>query len=91
MPPELENLRVEWKRFGVTRAWLFGSRARDQSAAKSDWDFVVEFSQPPGFDTFMGLVSRLEERLHAPVDVLSRSACNPRFFRAIESSLIDVT
>lgn len=57
----------------------------------SDWDFVVEFGQPPGFDTYMGLKSALEERLNARVDLLSRSACSPRLWQVIESDLIDVT
>jgi predicted nucleotidyltransferase len=39
----------------------------------------------------MGLKSQLEQGLKARVDLLSRSACTPRFLKAIESDLIDVT
>ncbi len=85
------KLRKEWCRFEVKRAWLFGSRASDQGATANDWDFLVEFSRPPGFDTFMGLKSSLEQTLHGHVDLLSRSACNPRFLKAIENDLVDVT
>ena len=95
MHPALEQafpvLRKQWSRFRVTRAWLFGSRAINPGATESDWDFLVEFSQPPDFDTFMGLKSHLEERLDGLVDVLSRAACTPRFLKAIEADLIDVT
>jgi predicted nucleotidyltransferase len=86
------GLKKEWARFQVKRAWLFGSRAMAPGAdPNSDWDFLVEFFQPPGFDVFMGLKSQLEQGLKAPVDLLSRSACTPRFLKAIEGDLIDVT
>lgn len=85
------GLRKEWARFHVKRAWLFGSRAADGGATASDWDFLVEFSRPPNFDVFMGLKSSLEQTLKGPVDLLSRSACTPRFLKTIENDLIDVT
>src|SRR5438105_3829359 len=77
-----------WSRFQVRRAWLFGSRVAGEGTATSDWDFLVEFSQPPSFDVFMGLKSGLEEELNAQVDLLSRTACQPRFLEAIEEDLI---
>ena len=84
-------LRKQWPRFRVKQAWIFGSRAEGEGQADSDWDFLVQFSQPPSFDAFMGLKSALEEGLKARVDLLSRTACPPRFLKAIEDSLIDVT
>jgi predicted nucleotidyltransferase len=93
--PPLETvfpvLRKQWSRFQVKRAWLFGSRAAGEEANTGDWDFLVEFSQPPSFDAFMGLKSGLEEGLNGRVDLLSRAACQPRFLKAIEDDLIDVT
>lgn len=88
---KLRSVREDWIRFRVTRAWLFGSRATKQTSEASDWDFLVEFAQPPTFDAFMGLKASLEERLEGKVDLLSRSACKQRFVRAIEAELIDVT
>ncbi|PZR72023.1 MAG: DNA polymerase subunit beta [Chthoniobacterales bacterium] len=85
------GLESEWARFDVRRAWLFGSRAASSEASESDWDFLIEFSHPPSFDTFMSLKFSLEKRLNGLVDILSRSACTPRFLKAIESGLIDVT
>ena len=87
----LPVLRKQWSHFQVKRAWLFGSRAVDQERVASDWDFLVEFSQPPSFDEFMGLKAGLEKGLNGRVDLLSRSACRPRFLEAIEDHLIDVT
>jgi len=57
----------------------------------SDWDFLVEFSRPPGFDDFLELRERFQSRLQGKVDSLSRSACKPRFLQAIANQLIDVT
>jgi predicted nucleotidyltransferase len=38
----------------------------------------------------MGLKVRLEEALGATVDILVRSACKPRFLRAIQEELLNV-
>jgi predicted nucleotidyltransferase len=84
-------LKEEWSRFHVKRAWLFGSHAVGKTTSESDWDFLVEFSEPPGFDTFMGLKSGLEEKLNGHVDLLSRTACPSRFLELIKNDLIDVT
>lgn len=84
-------LKPDWALFDVQRAWLFGSRATGNAAPDSDWDFLVQFSHPPGFEAFMGLRDRLAHRLGARVDLLSRSACKPRFLEEIEKELVDVT
>lgn len=87
----LPTLREEWKRYGVERAWLFGSRSREEAELKSDWDFLVEFATPATFDTFMGLKLSLEDKLGGKVDILSQKACKPRFIEAIRDDLLDVT
>jgi len=88
---QLEMLKPDWARFDVQHAWLFGSRATGKAAPDSDWDFLVQFSRPPGFEEFMGLRDQLANRLGARVDLLSRSACKSRFLKEIENELIDVT
>lgn len=87
---EIKSLRLELDRFGVARAWLFGSRSRGEASAESDWDILVQFNEPPGFDAFMRLKLLLEDRLGGRVDLVSREACRPRFLQAIESELLDV-
>lgn len=87
----LPSLSKEWRRYGVVRAWLFGSRSRGKVHQKSDWDFLVEFARPANFDTFMGLKLTLEDKLGGSVDLLSRTACKPKFLAAIRNDLIDVT
>ena len=88
-----QTLRSLWpaiQRHGVKHLWLFGSRARGGAHADSDIDVLVEFVSPPDFDNFMGLKIDLEDHLGTKVDLLSLSACNPRFFHSIQSDLLHV-
>jgi uncharacterized protein len=81
-------VRAELTRLGVRELLLFGSRARGDAAPDSDWDFVVDFSSAPDFDRFMGVRQVLEDHLGGRVDLLSRQACPPRLWRAIEPELV---
>jgi predicted nucleotidyltransferase len=84
----LAHLRPELDRIGVKTLHLFGSRARGDARADSEWDFLVECSRPPGFDQFMDLKLLLENQLCSRVDLLSRTACGQRLLRAIEPELV---
>lgn len=86
----LSVVRALWKKFHVKNAWVFGSRARNEGSAGSDWDFLVEFASKPGFANFMGLKCALEDALEAKVDLLSRSTVKPSFLARIEKELVDV-
>lgn len=86
----LKALRPQLARQGVARLWLFGSRARRDARPDSDWDVLVEFTQPPGLDDYMGVKFLLEEKLGDRVDLVSRAACKPRFLAAIQDELLDV-
>ena len=85
--PHLRTLWSQIRHQGVKHLWIFGSRARGDSGPESDYDFLVEFASPPGFDAFMNLKLDLEEGLGFPVDLLSLHACPPRWLRAIHSEL----
>ncbi len=50
---------------------LFGSAARGDDQADSDFDFLVEFEPGSSLFDLMDLQEALEELLHAPVDVVS--------------------
>jgi hypothetical protein len=89
----LESLRALWPEIqahGVKHLWVFGSSARGEDKADSDLDILVEFADRPDFDAFMGLKLFLEARMGKSVDLLSRSACQPRFFTAIQPDLLNV-
>lgn len=65
---------------------LFGSAIGDQfNPAKSDLDFLVEFSEmKPGDHTkqFFGFIEDMENLLHIPVDVIEPSAIRNPYFRS---------
>lgn len=86
----LKDLLPLMRDHGVKDAWLFGSRARGSNQENSDWDLLVDFASPPGFDNFMGLKLSLEDHFNSRFDILSRSACPPRFLKAIEDELLHV-
>lgn len=85
----IRALDKELESFGVAGLWLFGSAARGEAVA-NDLDFLVEFSSPPTLINFMGLKFFLEERLHMPVDLHTRSSCPERFMRRIQPDLLHV-
>ena len=87
---DLRNLWPVMQKHGVASLCIFGSHARGDSRPGSDIDLLVEFASPPGFDNFMGLKFELEDRLGTKVDLLSRSACKPRFLDAIQPDLLHV-
>ena len=84
---ELRDLWPVIQKHGVTSLWIFGSHARGDARPDSDLDLLVDFASPPGFDNFMGLKIDLEDRLGTKIDLLSRSACKPRFLQAIQPEL----
>ena len=82
----LKNSQTELDSYGVKDLWLFGSVARGEESAR-DIDMLVSFSEPPTLVRFMGLKFFLEDRLDAPVDLHTRSACPDRFLKRIEKEL----
>jgi len=88
-----QQIRDLWpfiQKRGVVHLWVFGSQARGDGHPGSDLDLLVEFASPPDFDNFMGLKFELEDHLGTKVDLLSLTACNPRFLKAIQPDLLNV-
>ena len=68
---------------------LFGSVARGESLPDSDVDILVEVDPSIGLG-FVTLAERLEAVLGRKVDLVSRRALKPAFWKQIEPELIDV-
>ncbi|MFY9233036.1 MAG: nucleotidyltransferase family protein [Fimbriimonadaceae bacterium] len=64
--------------YGVSRLWIFGSRARGDQSSTSDIDILVEFSRR-GFSLFdfASLNLCLEDALGMKVDLVERDALRP--------------
>lgn len=77
------------RRHYVRRLDLFGSAARGEATAGSDYDFLVAFDPlPPGgyTEAYFGLREGLETLLGAPVDlVVERAIRNPYFRKSVQA------
>ena len=76
--------------YGFTSLALFGSYSRNTAVVgKSDIDVMVEFAEPIGI-RFIDLADELEQILKQKVDLVSRKAIKPKYFKVIEPDLIYV-
>jgi len=57
------------KKYGVTRAGIFGSVVRGEAREESDIDILVEIESRMSLLDFVGLKLELEEALGKPVDL----------------------
>ncbi|MBQ8089672.1 MAG: nucleotidyltransferase domain-containing protein [Pyramidobacter sp.] len=58
-------------RYGVEKMVLFGSRARGNHRADSDYDFLISSGKLKSALTFNAFWTDLEDALHSPVDIVS--------------------
>ena len=72
------------QRFGVLRLVLFGSVARDEAAAGSDVDVLVEFGGATSFYGYFGVKERLQELLGTHVDLATPAMLKPRLKDEVE-------
>ncbi|MEK6742923.1 MAG: nucleotidyltransferase family protein [Nitrospirota bacterium] len=65
-------------RHHVKKIGVFGSVARNEAAATSDVDILVEFEQPVDFFEFIDLKEYLEKLLGRRVDLVTVKALKPQ-------------
>ena len=82
------------RRYAVRNLKLFGSATRDDfDPARSDLDFLVEFSPPPANmrlgPQFFGFLEELQDLFKRPVDLLEESAIeNSRLRKNAQASAV---
>lgn len=89
---KLRELAPALKAVGVTRLFLFGSRARGDARPDSDLDVLVEtasHSASPQFDHFKAL-HLIEDNTGLPVQISVRNLLKPRIAERIADDLIEV-
>ncbi|MBC8449849.1 MAG: nucleotidyltransferase family protein [Chloroflexi bacterium] len=86
----LSEHRAELEQAGVLSLACFGSVARDEAGEDSDIDFLVEFTEPPGFLQFMNLKFFLEDLLGCRVDLVTHKALKPRLRPVVEREVVNV-
>jgi len=77
-------------RYGVLRLALFGSTARGEATAASDFDILVAFDGPATSDRYFGVQFYLEDLLGRPVDLVTEKALRPEFRSRIEREAVHV-
>lgn len=90
--PHYDTVCDAFRKFGVSYAGLFGSRAFGDHQAKSDYDIVVEFS-PDSQTTLLGMIELklyLEDLLGADVDLVTKQSISPYLRDSILSSVIPI-
>ena len=87
----LAEHRAELKKlFKVQEIGLFGSYVRDQQNESSDIDILVEFDEPIGLISFVGLKNYLSDLLGVEVDLVMKDALRPRIGKRILKQVVYV-
>jgi hypothetical protein len=89
---KLRELAPALKAEGVTRVYLFGSRARGDARPDSDLDVLVETAsrdEPPRFDYFK-VLHLVEGGTGLQVQISIRDLLKPRIAERIADDLIEV-
>jgi hypothetical protein len=81
-----ENKTVLFQKYTIESLAIFGSVSRGDHTTESDVDILVSFEKPIGI-RFIDLADELESLLGKKVDLVSKNAIKPRYFRHIESEL----
>lgn len=67
-----------FKRYGIKRAAIFGSYARNTQKSDSDIDLLVYFSdEKKSLLDLIGLEQEIEETLHIKADVVTENSLSP--------------
>lgn len=75
-------------KYNLTELALFGSYARDEQTNRSDIDIMVKMSTP-SFRNYSDIYHTLEEAFPGlVVQVVSRGAIKPKYFKYVEPDLL---
>lgn len=80
----LIKLRNYFSSQPISKAWLFGSRSRDDYRSDSDYDILVTFDNNVGLMKYASIVSDLENILKKGVDLVSETALFPWVKESVE-------
>lgn len=89
---ELQRLRPEFERQGVTHMALFGSRARRDNRADSDVDLVIEIDETRKFSLLdlAGIYVLIEDRLGLESSLLTRRSLEEAFRKIVDRDQVVV-
>ena len=76
------------KRYGIRKAYLFGSYAKGEANENSDVDILIDRGAMKGLIALSGFRLDLAEELGTEVDVLTTGAVRPAFFEVIKNDRV---
>lgn len=76
------------KKYGVSKAYLFGSYARNEATENSDVDILIEKGELNTYKAYSGLLYSLEDELGKHVDLLTTEGAKPRFLDLIQNDRV---
>ena len=90
--PQIRNL---FKKYGVERAYLFGSAAKNISHQSSDVDFIISFLPDMDYETYgsnyFNLLYALQDLLHKNVDLVTeKTLINPYLLQSINQHKVQL-
>lgn len=91
----LAEIKSLFRKYGVQRAYLFGSAAKKNISTNSDIDFLVDFSNKSDFEgysnNYFNLLYALQELLKKDVDLVAEETLsNPYLIESINQSKIQL-
>ena len=78
------------RRYGLKRAYLFGSYARGEATPESDVDIRIDKGNLRGLFALSGLRLALVERLEREVDLLTTDSLDAKFLARIQPEEIQI-
>ena len=76
------------EKYGIKRAYLFGSYAKNKATSHSDVDIIIDKGDIHTFKDFFHLHKDLEKSLGTDVDLLTETSLKPSFFNKIKDDRI---
>ena len=78
------------KSFGVSKSFLFGSYARNESKKRSDIDFLIEFGKKKSLLDLVALKIKLEKAFKKKVDLVTEDAIPFKIKKFIKKDQIKI-
>ncbi len=92
---KLPQIKELFAKYGVKRAFLFGSSVTNKATEKSDVDFLYSFSEDMDYEAYtnnyFGLLYDLQTLLNKSVDLVAEKTLkNPYLIESINESKIQL-
>ena len=76
------------EKYGVSRVSMFGSRARGEERADSDYDFLISKGSLNSLLYYVAFINELEEVFGTHVDVVTDTSSDQNFISDISKDMV---